>query len=411
MTDTPTWNQMPRLTGNIKWLYERFLPSPRIESLKKTQKNHVFIASDALPLFDQESGGLRLKTIIDVLCKENFQVIFASLKTRNQTLGMVQTEKKLKWYEQRLRSSGVREIIYGIPAIDTYLQNHGAAIKYAMVAFPLPGTCLIPLLRLNSPDCVVIYDMVDFHALRIRREAFLSGSQSKIREADLMEQTELALFRAADIVLAVSDEECELVRKEVTDAKVFTVPNAFEVPALSRHGFASRKNILFLGGFWHTPNEDAVKWFVNDVWPIVHRENPGFEFHIAGSNMNSRIHQLANHNGVKIIGYVSDLSSFFNSGRVFVAPLRFGAGMKGKVGQSMAFGVPVVSTQIGAEGMHITHGEEMMIADSPIEFAKHISKLLNSERDWLHIQARAQHFVQNNLSVDALRSRIREVFQ
>jgi len=252
--------------------------------------------------------------------------------------------------------------------------------------------------------------MVDFHALRLRREAELTSSASKLAEANAMEKLEVALFRGADIVFAVSDTERALVNECVPTARVYSLPNAFQVPASKPRGLEGRKNILFLGRLWHSPNFDAVDWFARDIWPMIRRAKPDIEFHVAGSNMDRRVYELEKYDGVKIIGYVNDLPAFFDGGRVFVAPLRFGAGMKGKVGQGMAFGLPVVTTSVGAEGMSIVNEREILLADTTEAFASAVIRLLESDSDWLRLQKEARSFVEQNLSPASLQITLRAAF-
>ena len=386
-------------------------PSRALRVLESRHKSGdaIFVASDCIPLFDRESGGLRLRNIIEVLSSD-YVIIFGSLKAEQDFPEILQRSGSRQYYEEYLSQVGVAAYLYGLDEIDTFLETAGARLRLAFVSFPHVGAAVIPLLRLHLPECRIGYDMVDFHALRMRREAEVTSSESLLEQAEAMEGLEIALTRAADVVFAVSDPELSLVRDSVPEVRIFTLPNAFRVPPRQPPGVAGRKNVLFLGGFWHRPNGDAVQWFVQHVWPLIRQGAPDAEFHIAGSNMDESIHSLERHDGVKVIGYVPDLEPFFNEGRVFVAPLRFGAGMKGKVGLSMAYGLPVVTNDIGAEGMNVRNGRELLLANDVEGLAAAVLRLLECDEDWLRIQEQARQFVAQTLSFASLHATLRQAF-
>jgi glycosyltransferase involved in cell wall biosynthesis len=165
-----------------------------------------------------------------------------------------------------------------------------------------------------------------------------------------------------------------------------------------------------VGGFWHKPNTDAVLWFVRDIWPILRRQNPGLRFCIAGSNPSDPVRELDGRDGIEVLGFVPDLTPFFDRARVFVAPLRFGAGMKGKVGQSMMSGLPVVATAIGAEGLGAEDGEHLLVAETPAAFAAQVMTLLDDDAAWTRIQAEARALIEATLSEAAVAPRVAALF-
>ena len=162
--------------------------------------------------------------------------------------------------------------------------------------------------------------------------------------------------------------------------------------------FAQRRGLLFIGGFWHKPNEDAVIYFVKDILPKVIKKIPDLIFHIVGSNMPESVKTLRSAN-VDPLGFVPDVAPYFESCRVFVAPLRFGAGMKGKVGQSMSYGLPIVTTQIGAEGMAVRHEKHLLVADDQEDFADCVVRLYGDEALWQRLSAEALAHLEANYSL------------
>ena len=149
-------------------------------------------------------------------------------------------------------------------------------------------------------------------------------------------------------------------------------------------GFTERKNIFFIGGFAHTPNIDAVKYFIKDILPYVIKKLPDVKFIIVGSNIPSEILSLANEN-VIVKGFVKNIEPLFSDCKLMIVPLRYGAGVKGKITQCLSYGLPLVTTSIGAESTEIIDGQSGMISDLPEEFAEKIIALYSKQTLWENI--------------------------
>src|SRR5262249_31061824 len=156
------------------------------------------------------------------------------------------------------------------------------------------------------------------------------------------------------------------------------------------------------GGFRHVPNEDAVAWFVTHVLPRVRRAVPGARFLIAGSHTTDRVRALASE-GVEVVGWQPHLEPLYSRVRAAVAPLRYGAGVKGKVGEALALGVPTVMTSVAAEGMHIVDDVHGIVADDPEELAERLVRLMSDNDLWLRLSRRGQQLVQEQFSPSAVR--------
>jgi O-antigen biosynthesis protein len=387
------------------------LPIARLQGVLRLKcQPPVLFASDYLPLHDQQSGGLRQKAIIEILRDLGFPVLFASTRTKQAMPGVLSTDKARKHYETVLREAGVVEFAYGLEEISACLQRHGPLIRRAFISFPHVAKELFPLVRLQAPRASIFYDMVDLHSLRLRREADLTQDSYKHDEAQAMEATELGFARSADVVITVSDTEKQIILEKVPEAVVETVPNIFKSPEAAPPGPQGRKDILFLGGFWHTPNGDGVTWFVNEIWPKIRSWEPKVQFIIAGSYVNADIKALEQSPGVKVVGYVEDLKELFDTCRVFVAPLRYGAGMKGKVGHSLTYGLPLVSTSIGAEGIPIEPDEDFLLANTADEFAASVIRLLQNDELWRKFQRHGQDIMTAHFSPLTISSQIASLF-
>jgi glycosyltransferase involved in cell wall biosynthesis len=173
--------------------------------------------------------------------------------------------------------------------------------------------------------------------------------------------------------------------------------------------FAVRRDWLFIGGFQHRPNIDAVLFFVEKIYPFIRDRLPDAKFYIIGDKAPPEIVALAN-DRIIVAGLQRDVRSFFDSVRLSVAPLRFGAGIKGKINQSMAFGVPVVATSIAVEGMNLTDHKDVLVADEPQDFARALIELYESEELWTRLSQNGVNKTQELYSADAAREKLEFLF-
>ena len=170
---------------------------------------------------------------------------------------------------------------------------------------------------------------------------------------------------------------------ETPGARIEVVPTIHELRAAG-NSFADRSGLLFIGSFAHRPNVDAMRFFLREVYPLLQSTLPRVRLDIIGGNPPPELAEYTS-DEVRIRGHVPDVEPYLRNARVFIAPLRFGAGSKGKVGEAMAHGIPVVTTSIGAEGFGITHGLNVMIGDDPQSFAKAINELYAQEELWQRV--------------------------
>jgi glycosyltransferase involved in cell wall biosynthesis len=178
----------------------------------------------------------------------------------------------------------------------------------------------------------------------------------------------------------VSPAEQQLLQEKRPGKSIQLVSNIVDVPG-SKTPFALRRDYLFIGGFQHRPNIDAVLFFVQKIYPLVSEHLRNAKFYIIGDKAPPEIAALATEK-IIVAGLQKDVLPFFESVKLSIAPLRFGAGVKGKINQSMAFGVPVVATSLAVEGMDLTDHEDILVADEPEDFARALIELYESEELW-----------------------------
>jgi glycosyltransferase involved in cell wall biosynthesis len=165
---------------------------------------------------------------------------------------------------------------------------------------------------------------------------------------------------------------------------------------------------VFIGGFRHLPNVDAVKYFCSEIMPLVREKLPGVRFIVVGSMVPDELKRYAC-DDVEIRGFVENLGDIFDHCRMSVAPLRYGAGMKGKIVTSLSYGVPCVTTTIGTEGMGLSAGENITIANDPSSYAQAIVDIYTSEPTWTKLSEASVSFAKQNFSVEVVEQQIRQM--
>jgi glycosyltransferase involved in cell wall biosynthesis len=262
--------------------------------------------------------------------------------------------------------------------------------------------------RSHADRPALIFDTIDLHHLRELRMAVHQKDVAGERRAADTRAIELAVMHASDRVWVTSTFEAAALRAYPSLPPVDIISNIHDVrehvPA-----FSDRKDILFVGGFQHAPNEDAVLFFASEVLPMVRQVLPDVRLVVAGSSIPRTISELESR-AVVIAGHVGNLGALFGSCRLSVAPLRFGAGVKGKVGQSLAWGLPIVTTPIGAEGMGLVDGEHALIADEPAAFADKVVQLYRDSALWHGLSTRGRDHIRQHFSAHVARDRVAAVF-
>lgn len=361
-------------------------------SLKERDKKHVLIVDDKVPEFDKDSGSRRLTEIIKILIKNGYKV---------SLLANVKEYKFNTAYVGYFRDLGVN--VYQ-PAISPngklvtkkmFLQTIVNDLSYVWLHRPGIFTKYHTLIKAINPNVPVVFDMVDFHYLRMKREAELTNDPAKFKIAREHLNEELNNCILADKVIVISemDKEALLEFYDKKD-KMVVIGNIHDHISkdVDFKTFKERKDLLFIGGFAHAPNEDAVLFLHDSVMPLVWEKHPDIKVNIVGSNPTHAVLNL-NSEKFKIVGYVEDASVYFNSSRLFVALLRYGAGIKGKIGQSLEYSLPLVTTAVGAEGFDFYDFSDEMVAETPAALADRIVYLYENELLWNAISDAAAGFI------------------
>ncbi|MBW1947332.1 MAG: glycosyltransferase, partial [Deltaproteobacteria bacterium] len=363
--------------------------------LPPKDKRHILIIDRALPAHDQDSGSLRMISILGLLVDMGYTVTF-----------LPDDQKKVSQYDADLQEMGVRTVYFD-NSLEEFFQKEGAAFSQVLVSRPEQTYKYLPYIRTYAIHSSVMYDTVDLHWVRFEMGASLADDEELLKKVEEYRAIELSNASSSDMTLTVTEDEKKTLLKENPDLSVSVLPNIHEV-VNDVPPFSERKDLMFIGGYEHRPNEDAMVYFVEDIFPLIRKEIPGIRLFVVGNKPSERVLGLASDN-VEVTGYVKDVSPYFKQSRLFVSPLRYGAGMKGKIGQSMSFGLPVVTTEVGAEGIGLKDGETALIADTVDDFSQAVIQLYNDEVLWSTISGNGLSHIDKNYSKIAIRKRIADI--
>lgn len=349
----------------------------------------ILIVSPYYPRRDQASGDLRLFTLLTLLTRKH-RVHFCALDDNGSFLPSNE-------YSALLESSGVQ--IERARFSDT-LNN----LKPDLIWFEFYYQArqdYLNLIRRRIPSCRILIDSVDVHFKRLLSQAAITGKATDFTTARNIKDQELRAYSQADLVVAVTKEDAELISPHLPNTEVAVVPNVHESHPYFDATHRKLGLLIFVGGFAHAPNVDAMLYFCNEVFPLVEKRFPEVRLKIIGSNPPPEILSLASP-VIEVLGFVPDTTSHFQEAYVSIAPLRFGGGMKGKVGEAMSWGLPVVTTSFGSEGFGLVANEDALIGDTAEQFANHVLSLIKNPELHSKIGRNGHTFITKNYGIDAV---------
>jgi glycosyltransferase involved in cell wall biosynthesis len=364
--------------------------------MTEQSKPKLLFVAPHLPRYDRYSGDLRMYRFLEIL-SEGHEIVF---------LAQGETGERPQEEERYLASLDKLNI-------KTYVRDYSlakillaASFKAAIIEFHYIADHYIPRIRILRPNCHVIVDTVDLHYRRAFSKYDVTRKPKDFSAAEKTKRKELDTYRKADVIVTVTDEDADILQADCPGLTVWTIPNIHDpVPVREENG---NRNLLFVGGFRHEPNVDAILYFCEEVFPKIRQAIPDCTLTIVGSNPPEEIGLLQS-DSIHVAGYVPSLDPFFRSSYISVAPLRFGAGMKGKVGEAMAEGLPVVTTSIGAQGMDLVHRNNAMICDAPVEFADSVVELMRNRELYETVRKNALEKIHNTCGTANVGKRVADM--
>ena len=366
-------------------------------------KPHILIVDHYVPQWDRDAGSRTLYLYIRMFLDQGFAVTFWPDNLNED-----------RDYAEKLQALGV-EVIYGAKyhnGFDTWFAQNGGYFEYAFLSRPHVSIKYISPIRAMGRAKIIYYGH-DLHFRRLRAAYEIRRDKAVLDDADRWEAIEIAVCSQSDVVLYPGYEEIQEIRGRIPESvSALTFPITIFNPDEQADGLAAVRNghdidpfgLMFVGGFSHDPNTGGVLWFVREVMPLLRAADPRFHFSIAGSNAPDEISALDGA-GVSVLGRISDeqLNALYARSALAIVPLLYGGGVKGKVIEAMARGVPVVMTSVGAQG--ITNATEMSyVEDNPAQMAQAILRATANRQDALDRARKALDFIDAHYSTRAVKS-------
>lgn len=365
---------------------------------RKGNKKTVLFISGIIPSYDRDAGSKSILNYMKLFLKKGYLVKFLPMDFYN-------TEP----YTFELQQMGI-EVLYGSQMKDrlhVWIIENQKNIDYAFINYPDCAHKIIDLLRLTTIK--IRYYGHDLHFLRLKREYEISHNENTLQSSEMYLKKEKELIEKAECVYYPSEVEVQIVKKQFGKECVKQISLfMFEENEQWQYSPAEREGMMFIGGS-HPPNKDAMMWFLKEIYPDIYNARR-IPFYLVGSGQFSELKHL-NVEGLINLGYVTEeeLLSLYHKVRMVVIPLRYGAGIKGKVLDALYHGVPVVSTSIGIEG--IPESEHVIGASDTAEaFKNRILELYDNYQELRNISDKSKNIVANYFSLETAWKKIEEDF-
>jgi GT2 family glycosyltransferase len=384
-----------------KWADRLALQPPAGTPLEKAvrwnTRGRVLVVDATLPDPTRDSGSLRLYGILRLLDQLGWSTCFFP-DDRRVDAGAV----------RKLGALGCEVLgADGTPDLPRWLRDHGAALHAAILCRHTVAGQYAPLVRRHAPQARLVFDTVDLHFLREQRAAGVADNPALARQASASRRSELALIERSDATLVVSQHEQSLLTAMLPQARVELLSNIHEVHGC-RRPHATRKDLVFIGGFGHPPNADALRWIRADLLPRLREAMPELRLHVLGDLPEAARRELAMP-GLELHGRVPDLAPWLDGCLASLAPLRFGAGVKGKINMAMSHGLPVIATTIAVEGMQLVDGMDVLVADDASSIVAAVQRLCVDEPLWQRLSQHGMENVRQHFSAAAAAATLERV--
>lgn len=309
-------------------------------------------------------------------------------------------------YTPRLQQLGV-EVLYGgeyIGRFDEWLSSAEGCVSHVLLNRPHIAVNYVDILQ-RHPKISSVYYGHDLHFERLQREYDLNPQPSLKKDRDYFYELETSIWKKVDVVLYPSQEEADSVKRIAPAVNSAAVcPYVYEgLDRYAHRQVVSGNKIIFVAGFGHPPNTDAAVWFVQEIYPLIKAQRPDATLYLIGSKPTDQVLQLQNES-IVVTGYVTDeeLAAYYASARVAVVPLRFGAGVKNKVVEAMAYGVPLITTEVGAQGLE-SLANLIPVTSIPDLFAHHLLTVMNSDDRWTQLSVAGNTYVAHRYSFASMK--------
>ena len=367
-------------------------------------KKVVLVIDHYVPQPDRDAGSRTMYQWMKILVSQGLSVKFWPANL---------------WYDPvytpKLQELGV-EVFYGPEFLNfkEWISQNGSFINYVLLSRPHVTIEYIENLRAFSSAKLIYYGH-DIHYLRIQEQLLVAPTNKDLqKELEYWRDIESKIWNSVDFVFYLSDSEIDVVKRSLKAGSTkFGILPCFAFESFEDHAATNindRRDVLFVGGFNHAPNVDAISWFTAEIWPQIQAQAPTVKLYVVGSNPPAQIKALASEN-IIITGFVTDdeLDHYYKSSRVTIAPLRYGAGVKGKVVEAMRYGVPIVTTPTGAQGF-VGIGDSIAVAENATDFSSNILQLLEDNERWKKQSCLSIEYSKRYFSTQSMIAAIKDSF-
>ena len=372
----------------------------------RARVGRILVMEASLPTPDRDAGSLYIFNLLNDLLALGWDVSY--LPADN-----------LLWqpdYAIPLQRLGVEVLVHPwVASVDQLLEQRGDHYEAILIARPEVADRWLEAIKTHAPLARLLYYTHDLHHLRMERQRAIDPEAVSSEAIERMRRCEQRILDVVDGVLYLSDnEQRQAVERLRPRAAGFVLPPRVRREAQPQpQGFHGRQGVVFLGGFAHPPNTDAVLWYVQEVLPLLRQQADSAavpHLHVVGANPPPAILALAG-DGVTVHGYVANLAPLLGRLRLGIAPLRFGAGVKGKMLTTMAAGLPLVATSVAAEGLGLRDGVTVRLADDPETFAAAVVALHSSVELWERQVEAASNHLEAGWGASVVRERLAQALQ
>ncbi len=357
----------------------------------------LLVIGSVWPEPDSSAAGRRMMELLSLFQKQNYEIIFASSAEKSR-YSVDLEEKGVKEQPIKLNDSSFDEFIKDLQPDIVLFDRFTIEEQFGWRVAE------------NCPQAIRILDSEDLHCLRrIRKKAVREGRSFNTKEllqADVAKREVASIYRC-DLTLMISEYEMEVLQKvfRVDPSLLHYLPFLVE-PIDKKHldtwlDFSERRHFVTIGNFRHAPNWDGVQYLKNDIWPLIRSALPKAELHVYGAYPSQKVQQLHQpREGFHIKGRAEDAKQVVGKAKVMLAPLRFGAGLKGKLVEAMECGTPSVTTDIGAEGVQRNMRWSGAVENNPEDFAASSVELYTNREKWQRAQEYGKSIINKRFSKD-----------
>jgi GT2 family glycosyltransferase len=352
----------------------------RLEHLRSS-KGIIVLIDAQLPSRFRDSGSQRSLKLIENIQELGFHVVLGAIDNSTSRFDILE-----------MRKQGI-EVHFDLDHLINSLKLRRSRLRKFWLVRSNVIQAILPRIEKDFPEVGVITDLLD-----------LDYTLNKEKNLVRIDKIQLSIVQKSEATVLVSPFEATLLRKESSDLLLVDLWTEFE----KREPVEWEKSsgVLFLGGFRHKPNVEALQWFVDSVLPELRKNDFQEEIRIVGTGLSEDLQQLLRENSIDYLGFQKDLDAVYHASRVCISPLQFGRGLKGKVGEALAYGIPIVGTELSFEGFGVQDKVHVVIENEAKRFAEAIMELHREQSLWENLSLNSREYWSRNLAPGTLRERI-----